>query len=193
MKAMIQVKVCRPHLHPTSELINQLFSSPPSLKRMLGVPGNWVYEERVTIEGPNGNRINVAMVGPPRERVQLALHASHAPVLGIMNLPRRISGDLHATTGFYAIGPKGRVAMMSGAIIEAPHMHVPEYLGLSDGELVDINIGIAKIEAVPVKVNRGALFKGEIHIDEEEANELCIREYDWAVITRSKMRFLLQS
>ena len=91
-------------------------------------------------------------------------------MLGFDHLPTRQSGELEATEGFTVIGPRNAVWVPRGAIIGAPHLHVPRYAELAYYSSVLITIKSSSASwpcTVPVKV--GDHRATELHLDREVA------------------------
>jgi len=169
---VVSLGLSGPHLHPTKEMVRNLFGyTPLTIKRELNLEGHWLAWERATIEGPGGFLLAVAIVGPCRERAQLELHDSHRAILRLPKLPERQSGDLDGTFGFTVVGPRGVVKVRNGAIIGAPHIHIPDTSPWAQHTTLAVHVMSSSADLwyddMPVKVGKHTAT--EVHLDREQA------------------------
>lgn len=173
----IPVAVSGRHVHLSSDAVQALFGPGYTLTpgAPLRQPGNWVAQERITLEGPKGQLERVAILGPLRPRTQIEVSRTDSFALGI-DAPLRSSGQLDGTPKLRLIGPEGEF-LSDGLIVAARHIHTnPEdaaAMGLTDGDLVEIEVQGADGRGLTfshtlVRVAPGTVT--EMHIDTDEAN-----------------------
>ncbi|TJZ92834.1 acetate/propionate family kinase [Paracoccus gahaiensis] len=186
----VPVAVSGRHVHLSEASVQALFG--PNYRLTEGAPlrqpGNWVAEERVTLEGPKGRLERVAILGPLRPRTQIEVSRTDSFALGI-DAPVRNSGQLEGTPKVRLIGPAGTIET-DGLIVAARHIHTnpaeAEAMGLSDGEMVEIEVQGADGRGLVfshtlVRVVPGTVT--EMHIDTDEANAAGISGHvDGAVV-----------
>ncbi|QBX34929.1 acetate/propionate family kinase [Paracoccus liaowanqingii] len=186
----VPVAVSGRHVHLSAETVRALFGADYRLTEgaPLRQPGNWVAEERVTLEGPKGRLERVAILGPLRPRTQIEVSRTDSFALGI-DAPVRNSGQLEGTPKVRLIGPQGAFET-DGLIVAARHVHTnptdAAAMGLSDGEMVEIEVqgadgrGLVFAHTL-VRVAAGTVT--EMHIDTDEANAAGISGHvDGAVV-----------
>lgn len=171
-KLAIPVLLSGAHLHPTVALVAELFGDDPlTVKRRLALGPCYVYRERVTIAGPRGTEISVALLGPWRDEAQLELSPSQCRALGV-DAPFRQSGQLDDTPGFWVRGPAGRVYVPRGAIIAERHAHIRRSLGMHAERITAWMTGYAGVMPWDVPVKYGDYERDEIHFDKEIGESL---------------------
>lgn len=187
MATTIYAGVSKPHYHPLSTQLQTLFGSDQlPIKRMLEVPETcFVYRDRVSVTGPSGYVMTIPIVGPPRSVSHVALHPSHGELLGLGKLPYVQSpkdvGDLCYSPGLTIIGPYGEVKLPFGAVVEAPHIHLPEDSDVDDAQWALVRVNGVLIDYVPFKRTRTA--KAGLHIDKETAEVLRLGTFSNATFT----------
>jgi acetate kinase len=173
----LPVAVSGRHAHLTAAAVEALFGpgyclSPAAPLRQ---PGNWVAQERITLEGPKGSLERVAILGPLRPRTQIEVSRTDSFTLGL-DAPVRESGKLDGTPTVRLIGPAGHLNS-DGLIVAARHIHTnPDdaaAMGLRDGSFLSVCVTGASgrdlvFNNVRVRVAPGSVT--EMHIDTDEAN-----------------------
>jgi putative phosphotransacetylase len=166
------------HMHVCREHLDILFGKGYELTvmRPLYQPGHYAANETVTILGPRGRVIsNLRILGPARSRSQVELAFTDAIMLGIADVPVRLSGDIDGTAGAVIMGPKGVVELKEGIIRAAIHVHMPpaeaERYGVKHKDIMKLRVGGAAgvtFNRVHVRVDPKVLL--EVHMDTDEAN-----------------------
>ena len=164
------------HVHVTPEDLATLFGEGYELhnKRELSQPGQYLTEEKVTIEGPRGKIERVSILGPCRKATQVEVSFTDARALGVTP-PVRESGDLAGSAPITIHGPNGSVELSEGCIVAKRHIHMTpedaEKYGLSDKETVQVRIDTERalvFDEVVVRVSPS--FRAAMHIDFDEGN-----------------------
>lgn len=187
---LVPIGVSNRHVHVTKETFAILFGPDAVMTRKSDVkqPGQFAANECVTLVGPKGEFKKVRILGPERKFNQIEVSKTDCFKLGVKPMVR-ISGDIKGTPGCTLIGPAGQVELTEGVIVAMRHVHMlPEQaasLGLSDGEIVDIETfgprsGI--FGNVMMRVNSASAL--EMHIDTDEANALGIANNDMVLIRK---------
>lgn len=125
MKSKIPIEISAKHIHLCREDFETLFGKGKDLtfKRELSQPGQYLAEERVTIEGPKGRMEHMAILGPFRKETQIELAITDTRKLGIEKVIRQ-SGDIEGTPGCRVIGPEGELHLEKGVIVAKRHIHM---------------------------------------------------------------------
>src|SRR5579872_79542 len=111
---VLTVQTSSRHMHVCREDMDVLFGpgSELTFDRPLYQEGNFAAREMVTIVGPRNRLIsNLRILGPMRKQSQVELAFTDAIMLGIDDIPIRLSGDIKGTPGAIIIGPKGVVEL----------------------------------------------------------------------------------
>jgi putative phosphotransacetylase len=176
--AGLVVNVSARHMHVSQEDLERLFGPGATLTphKALHQPGQFAARETVTLVGPRSRVIpNLRILGPTRAQTQIELSFTDAVLLGIENLPLRMSGETAGSPGAYVMGPAGLVALKEGVIRAVRHVHMaPEdaaAYGVANGDLMRLRVGGAAgivLERVVARVDAAARL--EVHIDTDEAN-----------------------
>lgn len=105
-KILIEASGC--HVHLTQAAIETLFGEGAVLKkrRDLSQPGEYLSEQRVKLVTKDGCVENVAVLGPPREAVQVELSKTDCRKLGL-TAPVNLSGNLDGASDVIIIGSHG--------------------------------------------------------------------------------------
>jgi putative phosphotransacetylase len=174
----LTVQTSSRHMHVCREDMDVLFGpgSELTFDRPLFQEGNFAAKETVTIVGPRSRLIsNLRILGPMRKQSQIELAFTDAIMLGFMDIPVRLSGDIAGTPGAVIIGPKGVVEMKEGVIRAAIHVHMnpteAAYFGVSKGDRMKLRFGgPAGVTFNNVHVRIDPTAKLNVHMDTDEAN-----------------------
>lgn len=178
----VPVGISARHIHLTREDVDILFGSGYQLTKFkdLSQPGQFAANEKVTIEGRTGKRLDLRILGPERKYSQIELAFSETRGLGI-EPPVRSSGDLSGTPGIKVIGPQGSVMLKEGVILADRHIHMtPEdadWFGVVDGERVQVVIPGKKsgiMDHVLIRVTDSSRL--DFHIDIDDANAFLLKQ-----------------
>lgn len=173
-KILIEASGC--HVHLTQAAIETLFGEGAVLKkrRDLSQPGEYLSEQRVKLVTKDGCVENVAVLGPPREAVQVELSRTDCRKLGL-TAPVNLSGNLDGASDVMIIGSHGEMKANGSVIVARNHIHMrpqdAEAYGVSDGERVRVEVESDRkviFEDVPIRVSEK--FAPAMHIDFDEAN-----------------------
>lgn len=172
----VEVEASGRHVHLSREAVDILFGKGYQLtkKSELSQPGQFVCEERITIQGQKSALKNVVVLGPERAETQVEISATDALALGI-KAPVRMSGQISGTPGARLLGSAGELELKEGMIIAKRHIHMtPEdaqQFGVGDNECVDVEIGGDRpVTFHDVMIRVSPSFATFMHIDYDEAN-----------------------
>ena len=173
---VIPVAVSARHVHLTQDAVEALFGPGYRLRkaRDLSQPGGWAAEESVDLIGPRGRLGRARILGPCRGSNQVEVSMTDAFTLGI-DVPVRISGDLHGTPQLRLEGPAGGI-QTNGLIVAQRHIHLGSdeaaRYGFEDRALVEVQLGEGPRAALfrDVMIRVSPAFRLEMHIDTDEAN-----------------------
>jgi len=175
---LLTVQASSRHMHVCREDMDVLFGpgSELTFDRPLYQEGNFAATETVTIVGPRSRLIsNLRILGPMRKQSQIELAFTDAIMLGITDIPVRLSGDIAGTPGAVVIGPKGVVELKEGVIRAAIHVHMnpteAAYFGVAKGDRMKLRIGgEAGVTFNNVHVRIEPNSRLNVHMDTDEAN-----------------------
>jgi len=175
---LLSVQPSSRHMHICRGDMDILFGPGTELTfdRPLFQEGNFAAKETVTIVGPRNRLIsNLRILGPMRKQSQVELAFTDAIMLGINDIPVRLSGDIAGTPGAIIIGPKGVVELKEGVIRAAIHVHMnpaeAAYFGVTKGDRMKLHIGGPSgltFNNVHVRIDPASRLN--VHMDTDEAN-----------------------
>ena len=173
-RLFIELEASGRHVHVTAQQAQTLFGHSLTPKRPLSQPGQYLSNERVTILGPKGEFLNVAVLGPERKEGQVEISLTDARVLGV-EPPSRLSGNIQNTPPISLLGPKGRVDLPQGVIVARRHIHLTpadgEKFHVVDGQIVKLQTFTRRpciFDDVVVRIHKD--FAPAVHLDYDEAN-----------------------
>lgn len=174
----LKVNVSARHIHLCPGDFETLFGSGarPTALRPLYQEGHFAAQETVTIIGPKSRLITgLRLLGPLRKYSQVELAYTDVILLGIENVPVRMSGDIDGTPGAWLMGPAGMLELKRGVIRAAMHVHMSERdaarMGVADKDIMELRVeGDAPVVFGRVHVRVDPAFKLEVHLDTDEAN-----------------------
>jgi propanediol utilization protein len=177
------VNISARHVHLTDEHVRLLFGK-AQLEPMkpLYQDGFYAAQETVAVIGPRLRMIpQVRVLGPCRGDSQVELAFTDAISLGL-DLPVRISGDLHDTPGCVLVGPAGVVELKKGAIRAMRHVHMGPadlaYYGVKNGESMNLRVVSHGCTTLleDLVIRAGEKIKLEVHLDTDEGNAVNLEE-----------------
>lgn len=193
MSKKIPIEISARHIHISQSDWETLFGAESKLvsAKDISQPNQFVTPERVTLRGPKGEIMNVAVVGPARGETQVELSKTDAVRLGVPETPILVSGSLeHSGGGLTLTGTHGEVSLSRGVMIAQRHVHAsPEEatsLGIAHGDLISLRTsGTRPVTFHDVAVRaRAGIDTLAFHIDTDEANAAGLAMGDAAEIVR---------
>lgn len=184
----IPVGVSGRHVHLSPEHLEALFGKGHVLQilKELSQPGQFAAQETVTLAGPKGVIEKVRVLGPVRRATQVEISVTDSFKLGVKPVVRD-SGQHEGTAGLRLAGPGGTVEIDRGVMVAARHIHLhpdqAQTWKLSDGQRVRVRIDSERpvvFQAVLLRVSPE--FRGELHLDTDEANAALVSGKTEAVI-----------
>ena len=175
-KFSVVVEASGRHIHLSRSDADKLFGKGYTftIKKELSQPGQFAYEERVTLTGPKGVIRNVAILGPCRNETQVEISLTDARTLGI-NAPVRLSGDIENTPGCTISSDTSSIEIKKGVIIAKRHIHLtPEdavKFNVKNNDAVKLKIFADRpiiFEDLIARISKQ--FSTAVHIDYDEAN-----------------------
>ena len=175
------VNISARHCHLTEEHVEVLFGKGRTLTPIkdLYQEGYYAAEETVAIVGPRRRILpEVRVLGPCRGDSQVELAFTDSISLGL-DIPVRISGDIHSTPGCLLVGPAGSLELNQGVIRAMRHVHMSPadmaHYGVKDKDLMHLRIEspgcTTTLENVSVRGGDDKI-KLEVHLDTDEGNAI---------------------
>lgn len=177
MGVAIPIETSARHIHMCRADFETLFGEGKELtfKAELSQPGQYVSEERITVQGPKETFENVAILGPFRNETQLEISVTDCRKLGIPGVIRQ-SGDTADTPGCTLIGPNGSLTLDHGVIVAKRHIHMTPLQAIqmnvqdNDNVFVITNSFERSLIFADVIVRVHPNFSLAMHVDTDEAN-----------------------
>lgn len=170
----VPIEISARHVHLTADDWRTVFGSrPPTVARSISQPPQFLAVERVTVTGPKGTLVNVAVVGPLRSYTQVELAMTDARTLGLTP-PLSDSGHLAQAAIVAIAGPAGTITVPA-AILQQRHLHASlteaQRYGLHDQQLVSVAVDGQRggvLNRVLVRVRQEYVWR--LHLDTDEGN-----------------------
>lgn len=178
---LIPVEVSGRHVHLSQEDMNILFGHGYLMtkKKDLSQPGQYQYQERVTLIGPGGVIEKVAILGPSRDKTQVEVSKTDAIKLGI-NPPVRESGDLKGSEDIFIASEKAVIKAKESVILAKRHIHMTPQdairFQVTDKQIVKVKLLTERpviLDDVVVRISDR--YNLNVHIDFDEANAALCR------------------
>jgi len=186
----VPIGVSGRHIHLAPDAVERLFGPRATLTKLkaLSQPDQFAANETVTLIGPRGRIERVRILGPARGQTQVEISLYDGRMLGV-DPPIRDSGDLKDTPGITIQGPRGQLAISSGVICAARHIHMhpddAQRFRVANGERVRVRVeGPRGLTMDNVLIRVSPKYKLEMHIDVDEANAGQIRDGDLGMIVK---------
>ena len=134
-----------------------------------------IHTGTAALVGPKRSLERVAIIGPPRGRLQVEVSRTDEFHLGL-DAPIRCSGKVDNTPGITIIGPEGKLTTTEGVIQAQRHIHMrpqdAEIYGVKDRDVVEVAVDSDGRDLVfgDVIVRVKDSYALEMHIDTDEAN-----------------------
>jgi putative phosphotransacetylase len=186
----VPVGISNRHIHLGQADADKLFGKNHEFKvlKELSQPGQFAYEEVVTLVGPKGSLAKVRVLWPCRKETQVEVSLTDTFALGVM-APIQISGDLEGTPGIKVVGPEGEVELSRGVIVAQRHLHISvadaKDRGLKNKEIIKIRVEGPRamiFDNVSVRVDDRYVL--DCHIDTDEANAAALKGGAWGEIVK---------
>ncbi len=183
----IRVEASGRHIHLSEADAMTLFGRVDLTKiRELSQPGQFLYEEKVTLVGPKGMIRDVAILGPCRGKTQVELSITDMRTLGIQPLVR-LSGDLEGAQDIMVFANDIRLSVRGAAIVAKRHVHMQpsdaQRLGVKDGQVVAVRVyGSRQVIFEDVLVRVHPDFRLSMHLDYDEANAVGLNKASYGEI-----------
>lgn len=184
----LSIGVSNRHIHLSQAHLEALFGAGHALEtwKDLSQPGQFAAKETVQLLGPKGTIPNVRVLGPVRKETQVEISTTDSFVLGVTPVVRD-SGQHEGSVGLRLQGPAGTVELTGGVIVAARHIHIhpdqAKQWRLQDGQRVRVRIDSERpmiLNDVLVRVN--PQFRGELHLDTDEANAALVTKETQGII-----------
>lgn len=185
----VPVGISNRHIHLSKTDADALFGTDYqfTIKKELTQPGQYAYEETVTIAGPKGSIERVRILGPYRDHTQIEILMGDTFKLG-MEIPMKLSGDIAWTPWIHVIWPAGEIDIPNGVIIAKRHLHItPEKATerwLTNNQAIKLHIDNPDrpvvFENVLVRISENAQL--DCHIDTEEWNAAWLKSCSYGFL-----------
>lgn len=182
------IGVSNRHVHLSAGDLEALFGKGYhlSVQKELSQPGQFAAAETVTLAGPKGAIDRVRILGPVRGNSQVEISATDSFVLGVKPVVRD-SGRHDGSAGIRLVGPAGTADLAAGVIVAARHIHLDPGQAaewrLHDGQRVKVRIDSERpLTLGDVLVRVSPQYRGELHLDTDEANAALAKNGMQAVI-----------
>ncbi|MDD3404419.1 MAG: phosphate propanoyltransferase [Hespellia sp.] len=177
MSIKIPIEISARHIHVSQKDFESLFGKGKTLtpKKELSQPGQYLAEERITIQGPRGTFENVAVLGPFRKNTQVELSITDTKKLGVPYIIRQ-SGDIAATPGCTLVNGEHTVDITDGVIVAKRHIHMTPreamLLHVEDNDIVFVLTTSYERSLIyaDVVVRVSPDFRLAMHVDTDEGN-----------------------
>lgn len=176
------------HIHLSQIDAEKLFGKEYQFNTIkdLSQPGQYAYQETVSLKWPKGQIDGVRVLGPCRKQTQAELLLADNFKLWI-KAPIRLSGDIKDSAWCDIIGPMWSVSLDHGCIVAKRHLHITvaeaKDAWLVDGQEIKVKTNWERwlvFENVLVRV--GDNYALDMHIDLEEANAAGLGAGAWGEI-----------
>ena len=192
-RSPLVVNISARHVHLTDEHVRILFGKAElEPLKPLYQTGFYAAKETVAVVGPRMRMIpNVRVLGPCRGDSQVELAFTDGISLGI-DLPVRISGDHHDTSGCVLVGPAGVVELKSGVIRAMRHVHMGPadlaHYGVKNGESMNLRVVSEGCSSVleNLVIRAGDGIKLEVHLDTDEGNAINLERAEKVELVNSQ-------
>lgn len=177
MNVQIPIETSARHIHISRNDFEMLFGEGKELTlvKELSQPGQFLAKERITVVGPRGSFIHVAILGPFRKETQVELSVTDTRKIGIPSVIRQ-SGDVEGTPGCTLVNGHNSLDIPKGVIVAKRHIHMSPAdaikMNVTDNENVFVitqSFERALIFA-DVIVRVSPQYRLAMHVDTDEAN-----------------------
>ncbi len=177
MSIRIPIETSARHIHISREDFEKLFGQGAELTfvKELSQPGQFLAKERITIVGPKGSFIHVAVLGPFRKETQVELSLTDTRKIGLPGVIRQ-SGDIQGTPGCTLVNGHRSLEIAKGVIVAKRHIHMaPEdamkmHVSDNDNVFVITQSYERSLIFADVIVRVSPLYRLAMHVDTDEAN-----------------------
>ena len=172
----IPVSISNRHIHLSQKDADSLFGTNYqfTVLKNLSQPGQFAYQEVVTISWPKWSIEGVRVLWPCRKDTQIEILMGDNFSLGIQ-APLRLSWDLEATPGLKITWPKWSIQTTKWTIVAQRHLHISDIKakesGLQTWQIIKVKIDgprWAILENIIVRTSKD--FDTDLHLDREEGN-----------------------
>ncbi len=172
----IEIEGSARHIHIKKSDLEILFGAGFALtkKRDLSMPGEFLSEQKLSVQGPRGVINGISILGPERPATQVELSYTDARAVGLTP-PLRESGDTKGSAACTLIGPVGTVELPEGVIVAKRHIHITEAVAaqhnLKNHEIVSVRVeGPRALVFDEVVARVSDKFDNRMHVDYDELN-----------------------